>query len=590
MKMKKVIGLILAAALACTGVLSGCGSEATTASENKDTTVAVEENKPEESKEETSAENDIKKAEVQELVLSGSSDPLTWDPALYNTIPDSRVQTLVYEGLTMKKLDENGQIYVAPAAAESWDISDDKTVYTFHLRDGLTWADGTPLTAHDFEYSWKRLFDPKNAAPLAWEMFQIEGAESAFKGETSIEDIGVKALDDKTFEVKLTKPDRKFLNFAGEALSKPVKKEQIEKYGVQYGAKIENIIGNGPFKAVHWEVGSKIEFEKNPNYWDAEHVYLDKITINMIQETSTLAQSLMSNEIDIAELNNPDWNDMVDQTGYYNIVECDRMNIEELMFNCTNKPFNNWKVRLAMSLSLDREAFSEEINHNTTAPLYGFTPAISAVNGESYSKLTGGKNEAIKDLLKKYPDPKALLMEGLKEEGYNDPSEITIEYNTRGTGEQQKKAAEWMKQAFESKLGIHFNINMTEWNVMYDMVDSGNYELANIGWSVDSGQEPSEFLDLYDNVDGYYAPQHKWKGPAADKYYELVQNYKNTPEDDTQARADAYLAAETFLCEYGPDIPLYATKSRTLVGKYVHGYTPHPMVADNYVGVWVEEK
>lgn len=587
MKSKRLISMVLVAAMGCTAILSACGGgtapETTTTPETTTpTTESTTETKPEETP---------VTAGSQELIYSMTSDAVTMDPVYSTTIPDQKAQALIYEGLTKRALDAEGNLILIPGAAASWDVSEDKTVYTFHLQPEAKWSDGTPVTANDFVYSWQRAFDPKIAGPSSWQLqTMVKNADPIMKGEKPLTDLGVKAVDDTTFEVTLEKEDSNFLTVCGFAFARPVKKELVDSSGSGYGSSVDKIMGNGPFILKTWEPDSKMIYEPNPNYWNKENVHLTKVTNQIIKESSTLAQAMISNEVDISLLNDPDWNAMVEETGYYNIDEVPDMSTEFFVFNSKDPMLSNPKIRLAIALSFDREKYVSEVFMNKYIPAYSLAPMIATVGEEIYTEKVAGKNEVFKAAAQTYPDPKALLLEGMKEAGLgDDPSKLEIHYTTRGTTEIVKKGAEWLKQNIEQTLGINFIIDLTEWNVMYDLIDANNFQIAAASWVVDSGLEPSRFLKLFETVDGYYGGKKTgWEGEKSTQYNELVKQMLE--EKDTEKLAQLYLDAEAILAEECPVAPVYYTKTRAVVGKYVQGYQVHPFLFPDYVGVSMTEK
>lgn len=586
MKAKKLISLILAASFCCTAALSGCGGGDQPAQSGTDNATGTDTTGGD-----AKDTADAPLSDTQELIFSLNADAVTMDPVYSNTIPDQKSQSPVYEGLTKRKLDDDGNLILIPGAAASWDISEDKTVYTFHLQQEGKWSDGTPVTANDFVYSWQRAFDPAVAGPSSWQLQEmVVNADAVMKGEKPVTDLGVKAVDDYTFEVTLVKPDDNFLTVCGFAFARPVKKDLIDQYGGEYGSSAEKIMGNGPFVLKSWEPDSKMVYEPNPHYWDKENVHLTKLTKQIVKEASTLAQSLIANEIDVAALNDPDWNDMVAQAGYYNVEEVPDMSTAFFVYNCAKPNLSNPKIRLALSLGFDREKFVAEAYDGKYFPSFSMAPPISTVGDVLYSEKTGGKNEVIKALQQTYPDPKALLIEGMKEAGLGeDPSALEVHFYTLGTTETVKKAAEWLKQDIESKLGIKFIIELTEWNVMYDLVDAGAYEIAMASWVVDSGLEPLRFYKLFESVDGHYnAKKTGWNSEKSAQYDQLVAQMKE--ETDPDKLTELYLQGEQILLEEAAVSPIYATKTRMVVGNYITGYQVHPFLFPDFVGVAMTQK
>lgn len=578
MKSKRIVCLLLALVFMLS--LVGCGTDEPTNSKTDNKTNANDSSNNNSQNE----QKDAKLADKQELVFATNSDVLTMDPAMGSSIPNWGGQALVYENLVTVVANENNGTSIVPGVAESWDISDDGLVYTFHLRKDAKWADGVPVTAKDFEYTWRRTFDADAGAVYTWMVEGvIKNGKQVYAKELPLEELGVKAIDEYTLEMKLESPSPFFLYFAGFPTYCPVREDLIKKYGTEYGSTPDKTVGNGAYILKTWEPGSSMIYEKSDNYWNKDEVFLTKVTRQIIKETNAVAQALLANEVDIAGLDNPQWNELVDATGIYDVHEMQSPAIENFMFNCADPVLKNQKIRLAISLAFDRDKYNSEALEGVNLPLYSLVPTVTSVGELNYTESVKNENEYIKILKDKY-NAKDLLIEGMKELGLGeDPSKLEIHYMTRGTTEFSKKTAEWMKQNLETNLGIKFVIDMTEWNIMYDLIASGDYQLAQGGWTADY-DDPSNFLDNYHYVTGYYnESQMHWTGPKAEEYAKLVDQAKLATDD--QERANLYVQAEKILLEEAPVSPQYAPKLRRLVGKYVEGYYVNPLAYPNYVGV-----
>lgn len=571
---KKLLSLLLVAAMTVTMAV-GCGSSSDSGDKNDGNSS------------DTSDKANAEMADNQELVFQENSDAATLDTIQTSTMADQHAAAPIYEGLLRRELDEDGNLILVPGAAESYEVNEDETVYTFHLQPEGKFSDGTPVTAEDVVYSFQRAFDPKLASPQSWQLEDmIVNAKACFEGEADLEELGVKAIDEQTVEITLNEANPNFLTVSTFPFARIVSKAFVEECGNKFGSGVEYIMGSGPFKLVSWNTGSSLTFEPNEYYWNKENVHLTKLTLQVVQEASTLAQSLMNDEIDIAQLNDADWNSLVDETGYYKVEEVPQMSTYFFVFNCADPILSNAKIRLALSLGFDRERYNEEVYYGKYIPAYSFEPAIATVGDSLYSDVAGDSAEYLKKLAKEYSDPKALLIEGMKEAGLgDDPSTITIKYTTLGTTEAVKKSAEWMKQELETNLGINLEIELTEWNVTYDLIDAGNYQMAFGGWSIDSGTEPWRFLRLFEMNDGYYGKDKvAWTGEKAEEYSKYAVEMQQIYDPDRLL--ELYELAEPILLEESPVAPVYFSKQRTLVGTDVEGYQVHPFLLPDFVGVY----
>ena len=567
------------------GVLAGCGG--------KD---AEEPAKPEttedgETTEETSEETEEMDAE-QKFVFSDNSAVLGLNPLLNTTGPDNGAQDIILESLVKKVADEDGQQFLKPAVAESWDVSEDGKTYTFHIRENAKWHDGEPITADDFVFTFRTMATPATGSTNAW-LFDgvIENfAEALYNdGETpeydkQPEDIGVTAIDEKTVEFQLERPFSAFLQLLNGA--KPVRQDKWEEWGETYGSSVDKVLMNGPFIATSWDQDVQMTYEKNPEYWDVENIKLDKMERKVLKEPATSIQALISGEIDVVGTNDPDWQELIEAEGdRFRQIITPGNGPEFLGLNCQNEYLANTKIRQALSISYDREKYLDDLRHGKGEALYSMCPKVTNVGDKLYSERVDGKNQIVKILQEKYPDPKALLVEGLKEAGFDeDPAKMKVRYATRGTTEYSKKSAEWLLQEWQEKLGMTITIDMMEWNIMWDKVNEGDYDISTAGWGP-YYNDPAALLELYHPVDGYFnSTKSGWEGPDADKFAELLDKAGQTVDD--QERAEMLLEAEELLVGTGVIIPTYAGESSTYIASYVKGYYTNPHSSLDYSKIY----
>lgn len=232
---------------------------------------------------------------AQELTFVLSNEPDGIDPGVTNNSFAKYVLNNCFEGLVT--YDESGS--VVPGNAESWDISDDGTVYTFHLRDGLKWSDGSPLTAQDYVYAYQRVLTPATAAQYM-SMFTdyIVNAKEFYEGSATADELGIKALDDTTLEIALMKPTAYFVDLASMWCFDPVQKATIDANGDRWTASADSYICNGPFKMTAINMGEGYVLEKNEHYWNADSVTLEKLTFRIITDNATALTAYESGEVD----------------------------------------------------------------------------------------------------------------------------------------------------------------------------------------------------------------------------------------------------------------------------------------------------
>lgn len=261
---------------------------------------------------------------------------------------------------------------------------------------------------------------------------------------------------------------------------------------------------------------------------------------------------------------------------------------EFFMLNAANEYLCNEKIRQALSVAYDRQEMIDTLRNGKGVPIYSMMPDTIQVGEKTYTELVGGKNHFVQELQDEIKDPKALLIEGLKELGKDpDPSKVTIRYASRGTSEVSKKIAEWMKQQWESVLGINIEIDMMEWNIMWDKIDAGDYDIATGGWGP-YYNEPSALLQLFDPDNGYFnAEKTGWSGEDPKKYQELLNEAKF--EVDDQKKAELYLQAEELVVKSGLIEPTYVEEAPTFVKKYVKNYFVSTVGQVDFSKVYIEK-
>ena len=475
------------------------------------------------------------------------AEPATLDPAKSTALAESNVELALFEGLT--RLDDKEQ--PQPAAAKSWDVSPDGTEYTFHLRDDLKWNDGTPLTAHDFEYAWKRVLDPQTASENAYMMYPLKNGEEYFKQEVSADEVGVKALDDKTLYVKLKAPITYFLNLTAFHAYYPVPKHVVEKDPEIWAAN-DKIVSNGPFKLTHWIHSNQLQFEKNDLYWDKDKVKLANMQWPISESQSTRVSMVESGQANITVEPPISEEARLKQEGLYKVTPY--LGAYYYSFNTAKAPFDNPKVRKAFSMAVDREKLVNNVVKGDKKPAYAWVPPglTDPVTGKDFREEGG-------DFVKYDPEKARQL---LAEAGYPNGEglpEITILYNTN---EMHKAVAEVIQSMWKENLGVNVELQNQETKVYLDARNQGNFQIARASWIADYA-DPMTFMDVYldENNDGQY------HNPA---YNALVLKAQST--NDQAVRMKAMHDAEKILMDDDVVLPIYYTTQPYIVQPYVQGY------------------
>lgn len=564
-KRTKMLAGILAAVLAV-GMMTGCGGGDKQSSESGDSDSGAE----------------------QVFTYSVNSVVEGLNPIMNTTAPDNEAHNLICEPLVRNVAAENNTSEIIPAAAESWDVSEDGMTYTFHLREGMTWSDGEPFTAKDFEYTLKLMADPNTAAVNAW-LFDgvIENfGEALYDQGKTADEIAVTATDDTTLEIKLVHPASYFTELVSSLY--PVRQDKYEEWGDSYGSSADKIICSGPFMVDSWSQNTELVVVKNPNNWNVDNIKLDKIVQKVIQESATAVQAFINGEIDVISTSDPNWGKTIEESGNSTkeVVPDDAP--EFLMFNLANEYLSNTKIRQALSIAFDRQDFVDTLRDGQAMPIYSLMLDTMMIGDETYTDMVDGKNYFVKELQAENPDPKKLMEEGLEELGKTaDTSQITLRFASRGTSELSKKIAEWYKQTWETNLGITVQIDMMEWNVMWDKIDEGDYDIAVGGWGP-YYNEPSALLTLFDPVNGYFnSAKIGWDNDDSAKFKELCDQATNTVDDNEKAQI--YLQAEELLVKNAVISPEYLEESPTYVANYVKDYYVSTNGYTNWAAISVEK-
>ena len=540
--MKKKVAVLLAMAMAA-GVLSGCGGSggkettaaATEAADAKETTAAEKET----AKETEKADEGERK---QALSVSLDAEPDSLDLAKVSDMYSTTVVSQMIEGLTAIRVDENGAETVEPGMAESWESSEDQMTWTFHLRDAK-WEDGVDVKAGDFEYAIKRILNPETASPISGNILFIKNAEESVAGSVGIDEVGVKALDDKTLEIQLAYPAPYFLSSCAGSSMLPMRQDIVEANGDSYGTEADKIVGNGPFSLKEWVHNSKISYVKNPSYWNADAVKLEELTMKIINEETARIGEFENGGIDVVPVSTAEWVEKLDQNKDYvkKVVSLPRT--EYLFFNQEVELFSNEKVRQAFSIALNREEIASEVYQGMQEPAYGWIPNSMQVDGVNFREMAG---EPIQELIEENPDPKALLIEGLKELGMSeDPSQVTVQLMSRNTSQD---IAEYFQYTFNTVLGVNVEIDPVEWPVFQERNRGLDYEMGFKSYGADF-DDPYSMMQLW--MTGVKTVPTGWSN---EEYDRLMTEASQSLDKELRAKdykeAEALVLRTATICPY----------------------------------------
>ncbi len=493
----------------------------------------------------------VQLAEKQTLVRNNGSEVQSLDPHKIEGVPESNINRDLFEGLLISDVDGKP----SPGVAEKWENKDFK-VWTFHLRKDAKWSDGTPVTAQDFVYSWQRLANPNTASPYAsyLQYGHIVNIDDIIAGKKSVTDLGVKALDDHTFEVTLSEPVPYFYKLLVHSSVSPVPRAAVEKFGEKW-TQPANIVTNGAYKLKDWVVNERIVLERNTNYWDNAKTVINQVTYLPISSEVTDVNRYRSGEIDMTYNNMPIELFQKLKKEIPNEVHVDPyLCTYYYEINNQKAPFNDVRVRTALKLALDRDIIVNKVKNQGDLPAYSFTPPYTdgakLVEPEWFKWSQEKRNEEAKKLL--------------AEAGYTAEKPLTFDllYNT---SDLHKKLAIAAASIWKKNLGANVKLENQEWKTFLDTRHQGNYDVSRAGWCADYN-EPTSFLNMVLS-DSSNNTVH-YKSPAFDKL--IADTLKVT---DEAQRSELYSKAEQQLDKDSAIVPVYYYVNARLVKPWVGGYS-----------------
>ena len=484
------------------------------------------------------------------LTIQLGPDVESIDPALNSAVDGANYILFAFDNLL--KMDKDGK--VVPGLAEKYEVSDDQLTWTFHLRDGLKWSDGSVLTADDFVYSWQRLVDPNVAAPYAQTVLgMVEGYDDAIgrpdaDGNTTVDPdptkLKVEAPDEKTLIVHMAKPTPYFDKLAAFVSLSPVKKDVVEANPDGWSIDPKTYISTGPFKLTGWEPGSYLMFEKNENYWDADSIKLDGIKCLLMQDQNATFSAYESGDaLMIKDVPTQEITTLKERTDFH--ID-PILGTYYLDLNTTLDEFKDPKVREALSLALDRKYISETITSGTYTPASGFvSEGVTDWDGSAWQDNITDKSAYIN--IDDHAGNLAKAKELLKEAGYENGVGLPEMVYSTNDASYHKKIAEYLQQAW-GELGLKVQVNIVEWKSFTPQRRSGNYQIARDGWVMDYN-DPSNILELA--LTGNGNNNAKYSNPEFDALMS-----KAATEKDPQTRFGYLHQAEDFIMKDTAMVPL----------------------------------
>ncbi len=503
----------------------------------------------------------------QILHVGNGAEPASLDPQVIDAYTDQRLEAALFEGLCA--IDEQSS-KPAPGAAERWEASADGLVWTFHLRPGLQWSNGEPLTAEDFVQSWRRALSPAFASTYAYLLFPIKNAEAFNSGKiTDPAALGLAAPDARTVVITLERPTPYLPALTAAATWYPVNPRAVAQFGAltdrtSAWTRPGNLVGNGPFVLKEWTSGSRLVVAKNPLYWDAAAVRLNGIVFYPIENPDVEERNFRAGQLHLT-------NSLpLSKIPTYRQQDPARLRTDSflqvlfLRFNVTQPPFDNPKLRRALALAIDRDAIARHLLHGSRAAADHFVPPHTA-GYDSRARVAQNFAEA-----------RRLLTEAGFPGGRGLP---VIELQVRND-ELQPKMVEAVQAMWQRELGVRISIALLEQKVMIQNQTTLNFSLGSNGWVADFA-DPVSFLDLFVTGGG-----NNWTGWGDARYDGLIAEAARTI--DPERRAELFQQAEAILLEQAPVIPLVFGARNYLIDPAVRGWEPAPVGIYQYKKVYLQ--
>lgn len=504
-------------------------------------------------------------AAKQVVTINNGTEPESLDPHKVSGVPESNVLRQLLEGLTTTDVDGN----TIPGIAENWETTDNKT-WIFHLRDAK-WSNGDPVTANDFEYSFKRLVDPNTASPYASYLgdVKVKNADEIVDGKMDPSMLGVTALDAKTLKIELTDPVPYFADTLIHTSVFPVNRKAVETYGDKWTSP-ENFVSNGAYKLKSWRVNDKIVLERNDAYYDNAQTVINEVTFLPISSATTDVSRYKAGDLDVTSNDIPAEQFKTLRKDLPNeLIISPSLCTYYYELNTTKAPFNDVRVRRALALTLDRTVITDKVLGQGQTPAYQFSPV--GING------VGEMNPEWKNWTQEQRIAEAKKL--LNEAGYSkeNPLKFDLLYNT---SENHKKIAIAANSLLNRSLGfVSAELDNKEWKTYLDARRTGQYQMARGGWCADYN-EASSFVNTLKSNNGQNYSKY------TNKEYDQVLEESLKPGLTSEQRKALYEQAEAYIDRDQPLISVYHYVDVRLIKPYVKGFSSKDPISSWKVKNW----
>lgn len=492
-----------------------------------------------------------------ELTYVVNNESATFDPSTSTETFALPVIGATFEGLVKYAPDGS----VVPALAEKWEVSPDGLTYTFHIRPDAKWSDGKPVTAGDFVYAWKRVLTPSSGAKNASILYAIAGAEEYYNDQ-SVDNIAVSAPDDATLTFTLKAPVAYMMQLLPFQVFDPVRADVVEANPEGWTRDPATFIGTGPFRVTEFNFGKSTVLEKNPNYYNAANVSLDKLTFRLVPDPATALAAFEAGDVDgIEAVPGPELPRLASEEGNGFMV-VPALGHTYAFFNPAKSPVDNVKVRKALAEAVDRQNLIDFVMQSADLPATGLVPPGMNVAGQEFRDGTSDFGLAPTALVE---DAQKLLAEAGYPDGKGFPETVFMTYSSPPI----EKVLEAIQQMWKQNLNIDVKIQASEWQVYYPEVQKTQFQIAQMGWGADY-PHPMTFLENFTSD----SPNNLAKWSNAD-YDALIADAKVT--QDPAKSLDDMRKAEAILMDEMVVLPLYYRSNYMMMKPYVEGFWRSPL-------------
>lgn len=494
-------------------------------------------------------------AAQQVLHWGNGAEPQTLDPHRSEGVPSSNIGRDLFEGLVNEA--PNGDL--EPGAAESWTISEDGKTYTFTLRRAARWSNGDPVTASDWVYSLRRSLDPKTLSAYTFILYPIANAQRIAAGELPTSELGVRAIDEHTLEIRLVNPTPYFLGLLTHSASYAVHRASIEAYGDRF-TRPGNLVSNGAYMLGDWVVQSHVKLVRNPYYWNNANTTIDEVYYYNTEDNSAELKRYRADELDITYTSLPQsqlpW---IRRNLPHDLLVAPYLGTYYYGFNLTRPPFkDNLPLRRALTLAINRDIITTQVMQAGQIPAYSWVPDVLNYTQQPIPEATWTQAEREAEARRLYA-----------EAGYSAEHPLRVKF-TYNTEENHRAVALAVSAMWRQVLGVETTLENQEWKVFLDTrKQKRDTQVFRDAWIGDYN-DAYTFAELVLSTSGLN--HYGYNNPEYDRLLEAA-----TAEGDVAKRAKLLEAAERLMLADMPILPIYFYVNARLVKPWVGGYTPNIM-------------